>query len=194
MSEVLSTFQLQAGDRAPDFALPDGTGVSYSLADLAQGKSATVIVFACNHCPYVIHLADEVSKFSEEYVEQGVQVIAINSNDVENYPADAPEKMLVFADQYGWNFPYLYDESQDVAHAYGAACTPDFYIFNQDLELAYAGQLDSTRPGKTEIITGEDLRWAVDHVLKTNGPVDAPWHPSSGCNIKWKEGNAPAYF
>ena len=194
MSEVLSTFQLQAGDRAPDFSLPDGSGLSYSLADLTTGKSATVIVFACNHCPFVIHLADAVAKFAADYAAQGVQVIAINSNDVANYPADSPEKMVAFASQYGWGFPYLYDESQEVAQAYAAACTPDFYVFNRELELAYAGQLDSTRPGKAGAINAEDLRRAVDCVLDTDGPVDAPWQPSSGCNIKWKEGNAPEYF
>ena len=194
MSEVLSTFQLQPGDRAPDFTLPDGLGASHSLTDLTAGKSATVIAFACNHCPFVVHLADAVAKFATDYDERGVQVIAINSNDVANYPADAPEKMVTFADQYGWSFPYLYDESQEVAHAYGAACTPDFYVFDQDLALVYAGQLDSTRPGRNEDITGEDLRRAVDHVLESGSPVDGPWQPSSGCNIKWKEGNAPAYF
>lgn len=194
MSEVISTFQLQAGDHAPDFSLPDGAGKPHSLAALTAGKSATVIVFACNHCPFVIHLAEAVAKFSRDYASQGVQVIAINSNDVANYPADSPEKMVVFADQYGWDFPYLYDESQEVAQAYAAACTPDFYVFNKKLELAYAGQLDSTRPGKAGDINAQDLRRAVDGVLEAGGPVEAPWQPSSGCNIKWKAGNAPAYF
>ncbi|NOX99401.1 MAG: redoxin family protein, partial [Verrucomicrobia bacterium] len=117
MSEVLSTFQLQAGDRAPDFTLADGAGLSHSLAELTNGKTATVIIFACNHCPFVIHLAEAVAKFAGDYAARGVQVIAINSNDVANYPADSPEKMVVFADQYGWDFPYLYDESQEVAQA-----------------------------------------------------------------------------
>lgn len=194
MSEVNSTFQLLAGEIAPDFTLPDGAGQFHSLEALTAGKSATVIVFACNHCPFVIHLADAVARFAEDYALRGVQVIAINSNDAANYPADAPDKMVTFADQSGWNFPYLYDETQAIAHAYAAACTPDFYVFNSKMELAYAGQLDASRPGKAEEVTGADLRRAVDHVLEKNGPIDGPWQPSSGCNIKWKEGNAPEYF
>ncbi len=194
MSEVQSTFQLKPGDRAPDFTLPDGGGAEYSLAELTEGESATVIAFVCNHCPFVIHLAEAMNQFAEDYVERGVQVIAINSNDVKNYPADTPEKMLEFADQYEWGFPYLHDETQELARAYAAACTPDFYVFNEKLELAYAGQFDSTRPGKAGEITGADLRSAVDYVLENQQPVEGTWQPSSGCNIKWKEGNAPAYF
>lgn len=194
MSEVLSTFHLKPGDRAPDFNLPDGMGNMNSLAELVEGEMILVIAFVCNHCPYVIHLADTLHKFEEDYIERGVQVVAINSNDVENYPADAPGKMLDFADQYGWGFPYLYDETQEVAQAYAAACTPDFYVFNEKLELAYAGQFDSTRPGKGGEITGVDLRSAVDHVLETSQAVGGTWQPSSGCNIKWKEGNEPGYF
>lgn len=194
MAEVLSTFQLQAGACAPDFSLPDGSGAMHSLADLAEGNSATVIVFACNHCPFVIHLADAVARFAGDYAARGVGVIAINSNDVANYPDDAPDKMLAFAHQHGWGFPYLYDESQEVAHAYGAACTPDFYLFNKDMALAYAGQFDSTRPGGAGEVDGGDLRRAVDHVLATGEAVEKPWRASSGCNIKWKAGNAPAYF
>ncbi len=165
-----------------------------SLAELVEGDMILVIAFVCNHCPYVIHLAEALQEFAEDYIDRGVQVVAINSNDVANYPADAPEKMLDFAAQYAWDFPYLYDETQQVAQAYAAACTPDFYVFNEQLELAYAGQFDATRPGKTGEITGIDLRSAVDHVLDTSQAVEGAWQPSSGCNIKWKEGNAPEYF
>ncbi len=194
MAEVLSTFQLQVGSRAPDFNLPDATGATHSLADLSEGNSATVIVFACNHCPFVIHLAGALARFAEDYAGRGLGVIAINSNDVANYPADAPDKMPAFAQQHGWDFPYLYDEPQEVAHAYSAACTPDFYLFDKDLALAYAGQFDSTRPGGKGEVNGEDLRRALDHLLDTGTAVERPWQPSSGCNIKWKAGNAPAYF
>lgn len=168
--------------------------MTHSLADLSEGHSATVVVFACNHCPFVIHLADEVARFADDYAARGVGVIAINSNDVANYPADAPVNMPAFAQRHGWNFPYLYDESQEVALAYAAACTPDFYLFDKGLALVYAGQFDSSRPGGADEANGEDLRRAVDQVLATGSAVEKPWRASSGCNIKWKAGNTPAYF
>lgn len=194
MSEVLSTFQLKPGQVAPDFTLPDGGGKEYALADLTEGKRATVIAFVCNHCPFVIHLASAVAKFADDYASKEVQVIAINSNDVTNYPADSPAKMLDFAKRYDWTVPYLYDESQQVALSYAAACTPDFYLFDEKLGLAYAGQFDTTRPGQQGEVTGCDLRSAVEHVLKDQTAVEGSWQPSSGCNIKWKEKNTPAYF
>jgi len=193
MALTNSTFTLQPGDAAPDFSLPDGAGTPHSLRSLAEGKAATVIVFACNHCPFVIHLAEELGAFAADYAAKNVETIAINANDVANYPADAPEKMVEFARENGWEFPYLYDADQSVAQAYAAACTPDFYVFDANLKLAYAGQFDATRPSTGGDITGEDLRAAVDTVL-TGGPVAQPWKPSAGCNIKWIAGNEPAYF
>ncbi len=194
MSEVLSTFQLRPGQEAPAFTLPDGKGQSHTLAEICEGKRVTVIAFVCNHCPFVIHLAEAMASFAKDYAARDVQVIAINSNDVENYPADSPQKMVDFARQYHWDFPYLYDESQQVALDYSAACTPDFYVFDDKQGLAYAGQFDATRPGKAGEISGNDLRKAVDHVLQTGEALAQPWQPSSGCNIKWKAGNAPGYF
>lgn len=193
VAEVNSTFELKSGAEAPNFTLPDGAGNEFTLAELAAGKRAVVIVFVCNHCPFVVHLAEAIGAYARDYADRGVQVIAINANDVENYPADAPDKMLSFAAQSGWDFPYLYDQSQQVAKAYSAACTPDFYLFDGDLKLAYAGQFDATRPGRDGSIDGADLRNATDAVLG-GAAVAEPWLPSSGCNIKWKSGGEPAYF
>jgi len=193
VSEVNSTFELTPGTKAPQFSLPDGSGKEFSLAELAEGKQAIVIAFVCNHCPFVVHLAEAISQYAKDYRSKGIQVVAISCNDVENYPADAPDKMLSFADRYEWDFPYLYDESQNVAIAYSAACTPDFYLFDGDLKLAYAGQFDASRPGRGGQVDGSDLRKATDAVL-AGGDVAQPWLPSSGCNIKWKPGGAPAYF
>lgn len=193
MSEVPSTFQLRPGQSAPAFQLPDGQGKSHSLADLAEGKKVLVVAFVCNHCPFVIHLAKEFGEFAAEMSQKGVQVVAISSNDVANYPADSPEKMVEFAASYHWEFPYLYDETQEVAKAYAAACTPDFYVFDGDHNLTYAGQFDDTRPGRGGNITGADLRNAVEKTLAGES-VPEPWYPSTGCNIKWKAGEAPDYF
>ena len=193
MSEVPSTFKLRPGQTAPAFELPDGKGESHSLAGLAEGKKALVVAFVCNHCPFVIHLAKEFGEFAAEMSLKGVQVVAISSNDVANYPADSPEKMVEFAAAYHWEFPYLYDETQEVAKAYAAACTPDFYVFDGDLKLTYAGQFDDTRPGRGGNITGADLRNAVEKTLAGES-VPEPWYPSTGCNIKWKAGEAPDYF
>jgi len=182
---------LQSGIVAPPFQLPDGTGVSRSLEDV-RGEGATVVAFVCNHCPYVVHLAGAVSAFAAEFAGRGVGFVAISSNDVENYPQDAPDKMVEFARESGWDFPYLYDADQAVAHAYYAACTPDFYVFDRDLKLTYCGQFDASRPKNTEPVTGADLRAAVEATL-AEGQVPAS-RPSTGCNIKWKPGNEPAYF
>lgn len=193
VSEVNSTFELKPGAEAPLFSLPDGAGNEFSLAELAAGKRAVMIAFVCNHCPFVVHLADAIGDYARDFADRGVQVIAISSNDVDNYPADAPDKMLKFAAQYRWDFPYLYDESQAVAKAYSAACTPDFYLFDGNLKLAYAGQFDATRPGRGGSADGADLRKATDLVIAGEA-VAGPWLPSSGCNIKWKPGGQPAYF
>ncbi len=194
MAEVPSTFQLARGAEAPDFTLVDGLGNAYSLDQLASDRRAVVVAFVCNHCPFVVHLADALAVCAREYLARGVQFIAISANDAESYPADAPDKMAAFAQEHGWDFPYLHDETQEVAKAYAAACTPDFYVFDGERRLAYAGQFDATRPGRGDAPTGADLRAALDAVIETGEGPEQPWQPSSGCNIKWKAGNAPDYF
>ena len=151
-----------------------------------------VVVFACNHCPYVIHVSSKLGEISSQYLQKGVAFVAINSNDVTQYPADAPAKMTGFAQEAGWNFPYLIDESQQVAQAWQAACTPDFFLLDAAGNLAYAGQFDPTRPKSDQKATGQDLRAAMDAVL-TQKPIPSPQVPSLGCNIKWKPGNEPKF-
>jgi peroxiredoxin len=193
--EVKSTFELRRGAKAPDFELPDGTGKkTYELADLIRGKEALVVFFASNHCPYVKQVAPHVGEFASEYRDRGVQFVAVNANDAGKFPEDAPTRMEEFAKQSGWDFPYLYDESQEVARAYGAACTPDFFIFNANLELTYAGQFDGARPGNSMPVTGCDLRVAIETTLRQGKAGTRRMLPSSGCNIKWKEGKEPDYF
>lgn len=192
MAEVGSTFTLAPGDKGPDFKLPNGHGTLHKLDDL-RGKKGTLIIFACNHCPFVIHLAKQVGEMAEEMKDWGVATVAISSNDVANYPQDAPEKMLEFAAQYGWNFPYLYDESQQVAKSYCAACTPDFFLLDAVGELFYAGQFDDSRPRNNELIDGRDLKIAIRQLLE-GGAAVTDTKPATGCNIKWKQGNEPAYF
>ena len=173
------------GTLAPDFELPDT--VSKNIVSLAELKSdnATVIMFICNHCPYVRHVLNELVTLTNDYKTKGVSFIAINANDVKNYPEDAPEKMRELAKTLGYPFPYLFDESQRVAKAYAAACTPDFYIFDKDLKCVYRGQLDDSRPGNGIPVTGKDIREALDNILSGN-PVNTNQKPSIGCNIKWK--------
>ena len=183
---------LPLGTQAPDFSLPDTHGKRVSLADF-NGAPALLVIFMCNHCPYVKHVADALAKLAGEYQNKGVAVVGINANDVANYPDDSPEKMVVEAESRGYTFPYLYDESQQVAKAYHAACTPDFYVFDKDQKLVYRGQMDGSRPDSGIPVTGEDLRAALDAVL-SGGPVPAEQQPSIGCNIKWKPGNEPDYF
>ena len=176
---------LPLGTKAPDFNLPDTvSGKNISLKDIASDK-ATVIMFTCNHCPYVIHVNPEIVKLSNDYAEKGVSFVAISANDVKNYPADAPDKMTQLAKEVGYDFPYLYDETQEVAKAYDAACTPDFYIFDSELKLSYRGRLDASRPYSGIPLTGSDLRTALDNVL-AGEPVSEVQYPSAGCNIKWK--------
>ncbi len=177
---------LPLGTQAPDFHLPDTvSGRTISLRDLASPK-ATVVMFLCNHCPYVLYVNDEIVRIAREYQARGVAFVAISSNDVETYPEDAPEKMREHAQASGYTFPYLYDESQDVARRYDAACTPDFYVFDGDLRLLYRGQLDGSRPKRNPVApTGKDLRDALDAVL-AGQPVNPVQRPSGGCNIKWK--------
>lgn len=173
------------GTTAPDFTLPDTiSGKDLSLAELKSDK-ATVIMFICNHCPFVKHVDDQLVTVANDYQAKGVSFVAISSNDVENYPQDSPELMKVEAEKLGYPFPYLYDESQEVARAYDAACTPDFYIFDGKLECVYRGQLDDSRPGNGKPVTGKDLRAALDDILRGKA-VSKPQIPSLGCGIKWK--------
>jgi peroxiredoxin len=189
MAETFSTFTLRPGDEAPDFTLLDGVGNSFTLREIA-GPSGLLVIFACNHCPFVVHWADAVARFANEIAENGINTVAISSNDIDKYPADAPDKMQGFANSHGWKFPYLYDATQEIAKAYGAACTPDFFLFDGELRLYYAGQFDVTRPGKGDP-TGEDLGAAVKSLLAGEEPPVRPY-PSSGCGIKWKPGNEPS--
>lgn len=177
---------LELGVKAPDFQLPDT--VSGTLLDLQhlKGKQATLIMFLCNHCPYVLHVNPEITRLARDYQPQGVSFIGISSNDVEKYPADAPDKMKETAQTVGYTFPYLYDDSQEVAKSYDAACTPDFYLFDADLILVYRGRLDGSRPGNDVPLTGADLRNALDKLL-SGQPVSTVQYPSGGCNIKWKK-------
>jgi len=183
---------LPLGTRAPDFRLPDPGGKMVSLAEF---KSAPVllIVFMCNHCPYVKHIREGLARLARDYRPRGVVVVGINSNDVANYPADSPAKMAEEVIAAGYSFPYLYDETQQVAKAYRAACTPDIYLLDRDQRLAYRGQFDDSRPGNGIPVTGKDVRAAIDALLAGN-PVAAGQKPSIGCNIKWKPGNEPDYF
>ena len=180
------------GMTAPDFTLPDTTGGLVSARDFL-GAPGVLVVFLSNHCPFVKHLRGPLARFAETYQARGLGVVGINSNDVEKYPADSPEKMIEEVDSAGYTFPYLFDETQEVAKAYTAACTPDFFLFDGDLKLVYRGQFDASRPGNEVPVTGEDLRAAVEALL-AGRPAPEAQIPSIGCNIKWREGNEPSYF
>lgn len=183
---------LPLGTTAPDFSLPNPDGKTISLRDYA-GKKAVLVMFICNHCPYVKHVADQLKTLADEYMAKDVGVVAISSNDADKYPDDSPEAMAKEKAERGYAFEYLFDGDQSVAQAYAAACTPDFFLFDGEMKLAYRGQLDSSRP-KTDIpVTGEDLRAAIDAVLAGESPSEKQV-ASLGCNIKWKEGNEPKYF
>lgn len=177
---------LPLGTTAPEFELLDVvSGEQLHLSSL-QSEKATVIMFICNHCPYVKHVNEGIVKLAHDYQPHGVAFVAISSNDVDAYPADAPDKMKEVAAEQGYSFPYLYDEDQSVAQAYQAACTPDFYVFDGAMKLVYRGQMDGSRPRNDVPVTGEDLRAALDAVL-AGEPVSEVQRPSLGCNIKWKE-------
>ena len=184
---------LQLGTSAPDFRLPDVTsGKTVSLTDF-QSAPILVVMFLCNHCPYVIHVRDALASLVRSYQTRGVAFVGINSNDVQRYPADSPDRMKIEAASAGYTFPYLYDETQGVAKAYRAACTPDFFVFDHQRALVYRGQMDASRPGNGVPVTGADLRAALD-ALAAGTPVASLQKPSMGCNIKWKPGQAPDYF
>lgn len=182
---------LALGTHAPAFALPDTEGALVALDDY-EGKPL-LVMFICNHCPFVKHVAGELARLGREYRDRGVGVVAISANDVANYPDDSPAKMKAEKAARGYSFPYLYDETQEVAKAYTAACTPDFFLFDAAHKLCYRGQLDDSRPGNGLEVTGADLRAALDCVLEGR-PAPERQKPSIGCNIKWIEGNEPDYF
>jgi peroxiredoxin len=188
---AVNSTMLPLGTQAPDFRLPDPSGRIVSLADLKRAP-ALLVIFMCNHCPYVKHIRDGLAKLARDYQSRGLAVVGINSNDVASYPEDSPAKMAKEAASAGYLFPYLYDESQAVAKAYRAACTPDLYVFGQDQRLVYRGQFDDSRPGNGIPVTGKDVRAALDAVL-AGKPVSPGQKPSIGCNIKWKPGNEPEY-
>jgi peroxiredoxin len=183
---------LALGTRAPDFALPDTEGRTVRLADFRDAR-ALLVMFLCNHCPYVKHVQHELVRLARDYEPRGAKFVAISSNDVEHYPDDAPDKMREEKARVGYPFPYLYDESQAVAKAYRAACTPDFFLFDKQQRLVYRGQLDDSRPKNSTPVTGKDMRVAFEAVL-ADKPISEEQRPSIGCNIKWKVGEAPEYF
>jgi len=188
---MTASTMLPLGTSAPDFSLPDTQGKTVSLADFTQAP-ALLVVFMCNHCPFVKHILNHFVELVKEYQAKGVAVIGINSNDVTSFPEDRPEMMAKVARQQGFTFAYLYDEAQEVAKAYHAACTPDFFLFDREMKLVYRGQMDDSRPGNNVPVTGNDLRAALDAVL-AGKEVPEPQKPSMGCNIKWKLGNEPEY-
>jgi thiol-disulfide isomerase/thioredoxin len=184
---------LPLGTKMPAFSLEDAvTGKTVTDRD-AAGAKATLVMFICNHCPFVKHVLDEITRLAGDYIPKGVAVVTINSNDVASYPDDHPDEMKKLAAKKGWRFPFLFDDTQEAAKTFKAACTPDFFLFGPDGGLVYRGQLDDSRPGSKIPVTGEDLRAALDAVL-AGKPVAKEQRPSIGCNIKWKRGNEPPYF
>ena len=186
-----SSTMLTLGTSAPDFSLPDTEGKTVSLADF-EGAPALLVIFMCNHCPYVKHILNDLVELAKEYQAKGAAVVGINSNDVTNYPEDRPEMMANLVKEAGFTFPYLYDEMQEVAKAYNAACTPDFFLFDREMRLAYRGQMDDSRPGSNIPVTGADLTAAIEAVI-AGRKVNPEQKPGMGCNIKWKTGNRPHY-
>jgi len=189
---MMPSTMLPLGTKAPEFSLPDTQGKIVSLTDF-QKAPALLVVFMCNHCPFVKHVADGLAKLVKEYQAKGVAIVGINANDVSTHPEDSPENMRKELKKHGYTFPYLFDETQEVAKAYRAACTPDFFLFDKKHQLVYRGQMDDSRPDSGKQVTGADLRAALDAVLQGK-PVSKNQKPSTGCNIKWKKGNEPEYF
>jgi peroxiredoxin len=183
MGLTSSTMQ-PLGMTAPAFSLPDGRGVMHTLNDI-RGDKGTLVIFMCNHCPFVVHIAEELARLGNEYPTKGIAIVGISSNDIGSHPQDGPDKMAETAKAWGLTFPYLYDESQAVAKAYDAACTPDFYLLDADDKLVYRGQLDDSRPDSGTPVDGRDLRAAMNALIASE-PIDASQKPSMGCNIKWR--------
>ncbi len=190
---AVESMMVELGIKAPSFKLPSVTGGNVELYKYAKNSKGTVILFICNHCPYVKHINAKLVEIANKYIQRGIAFIAINSNDIEKYPADSPEEMKKLSIEENYPFPYLFDESQEVAKAYEAACTPDLYMFDAELKLTYRGQFDDSRPGNEKEVTGSDLQRAIEALLNVKEPLD-PQIPSIGCNIKWKPGNEPSYF
>ena len=192
MARTPSTM-LSLGTKAFDFNLPDTvSGKTISLHDF-DGCQGLLVIFLCQHCPFVIHVKPELAKLGQDYIPKSIGIVAISSNDVANYPDDSPEKLKSMAEEYGFNFPVCYDESQEVAKVFQAACTPDFYLFDRNFDLVYRGQFDDSRPSLDIPVTGHDLRNAIEALL-ANQPISQEQKPSLGCNIKWKPGNEPDYY
>ncbi|MGH8992324.1 MAG: thioredoxin family protein [Acidimicrobiia bacterium] len=191
MARTPSTM-LPLGTPAPGFELPDPEGKPVSISDFGAAP-VLVVVFLSNHCPFVQHVAAGLGEVARDIQANGGAVVGIMANDIANYPDDRPEAMAKMAERHGWTFPYLHDETQEVAKAYRAACTPDFYVFDGQRQLVYRGQMDGARPGNDVLVTGEDL-WAAVEAVLAGRPVDEDQRPSMGCNIKWKAGNEPDYF
>jgi peroxiredoxin len=183
---------LALGTQMPDFVLPDVRTQTMISAETFREKAALLVMFICRHCPYVVHVQDELTRLERDYEKKDLGILGISSNDSTGYPADAPMGLKDMAEQLGWTFPYCYDEKQEVAKAFTAACTPDFFVFDGQRHLVYRGQLDSSRPGNGKPVNGQDLRMALDGVLGGQ-PATKPQRPSAGCNIKWKPGNEPTY-
>ncbi len=191
---AVNSTMLPLGTEAPDFVLPDTITGKEVCLDEFEGSKAYWIMFICNHCPFVDHISFKLAELAQKYQKLGVCVLAICSNNIQEYPDDSPEKMKQEAQEKGYVFPYLWDESQEVAKAYKAACTPDFYVFDANKKLAYRGQFDDSRPSNEKPVTGKDLSDALDAALQQKAIPESSQKPSIGCNIKWKAGSAPAYF
>lgn len=191
MPKTLSTM-LELGTRAPEFTLPDTVSGQTISLDTFSGRKALLVMFICRHCPFVKHIQHELARICQDYADKDVGIVAICSNDIGVSPGDSPADLKEMAEELGFNFPFCYDESQQIAKAYEAACTPDFYLFDQSRSLVYRGQLDDSRPGNDSLVTGKDLRAALDALLGDQRVV-ADQKPSIGCNIKWRDGNEPVY-
>ncbi len=192
MGATESTMRMALGSAAPPFSLPDTVSGKTISLDTYAGKKALLVMFICNHCPYVKHVEQELARIGSDYRDRPVGVVAISSNDVDTFPDDAAPKMKQMAQRLGFGFPYCFDETQEVAKAYQAACTPDFFVFDENRRLAYRGQMDDSRPGNGISVSGRDLRAALDALLAGRAP-DANQKASIGCNIKWKRGNEPKW-
>ena len=184
---------LGLGLKAPDFSLRDVVSGQAISLNRFSGKKGLLVMFICQHCPYVQHVKQELARLGRDYAAQDLGIVAVSSNDAQNYPDDAPENLKAMAQELGFTFPFCYDETQEVAKAYSAACTPDFFLFDEKRQLVYRGQLDDSRPGNGKPVSGRDLRAALDAVL-AGRPVNSDQKPSIGCNIKWRKGNEPDYF